>query len=249
MPAKYIIRFDDICPTMNWDVWSKIENILLKNKIKPIVAIVPDNIDPKLSITNSNPIFWDRVIYWKRIGWTIGMHGYRHDLSGNNSGFIGLVNKTEFAGFSYDHQLEKLKNGYDIMCSNGVIPDIFVAPAHTFDTNTLKALKTLNINYVSDGFSFFPYVDRHDVTWIPQQLWRFRNFRFGIWTICYHHNLWDNKQLISFETYLNKYINQITSVDEVLLDFFPRKFSFVDFSFSKFFFFSLKLRKFLRSSL
>ena len=138
MAAKYIIRFDDICPTMNWEVWSKIEIMFLENNIKPIVAIVPDNIDPKLSITNPNLKFWDRVKYWKRIGWTIGMHGYQHDLSGRTSGLIGLVNKTEFAGFSYEQQLEKLEKGYEIMNTNGVIPEIFVAPAHTFDNNTLE---------------------------------------------------------------------------------------------------------------
>ena len=46
MSAKYILRFDDICSTMNWNKWNSIEDILIKHNIKPILAIVPDNKDP-----------------------------------------------------------------------------------------------------------------------------------------------------------------------------------------------------------
>lgn len=48
--AKYLIRFDDFCPTMNWSVWSRIEAILLSEGIRPLVAIVPDNLDKKLEV-------------------------------------------------------------------------------------------------------------------------------------------------------------------------------------------------------
>jgi hypothetical protein len=61
MNASYLIRFDDICPTMNWDIWSKIEEILLKNNIKPIIAVVPNNLDQALVTGNYNPLFWDKI--------------------------------------------------------------------------------------------------------------------------------------------------------------------------------------------
>ena len=74
MKSKYLIRFDDICPSMNWDVWDEIESILLERNIKPIIAIIPDNHDSKLEITRKNDLFWERARKWQEFGWTIGLH-------------------------------------------------------------------------------------------------------------------------------------------------------------------------------
>ncbi len=49
MTSKYLIRFDDLCPTMNWDMWSRIESVLLEHKISPLLAVVPDNQDRKVA--------------------------------------------------------------------------------------------------------------------------------------------------------------------------------------------------------
>src|SRR5688572_15384620 len=40
---QYLLRFDDICPTMNWRVWAEIESVLIQREIKPLLAVVPDN--------------------------------------------------------------------------------------------------------------------------------------------------------------------------------------------------------------
>lgn len=50
MRAKYIIRLDDVCPTMDISKWNKIESLVDKYKIKPIVAVIPDNKDIELKI-------------------------------------------------------------------------------------------------------------------------------------------------------------------------------------------------------
>ena len=42
---KFILRLDDAAPTMNKEKWDKIEKILDKYNIKPIVGIIPDNKD------------------------------------------------------------------------------------------------------------------------------------------------------------------------------------------------------------
>ena len=36
MTAQYLIRFDDICPTMNWAIWSRIEAVLLESLLQPL---------------------------------------------------------------------------------------------------------------------------------------------------------------------------------------------------------------------
>ena len=68
MKSRYLIRFDDICPTMNWSVWESVESILLKYHIKPILAVVPDNQDPQLVVDAPRPDFWEKVRQWQSYG-------------------------------------------------------------------------------------------------------------------------------------------------------------------------------------
>ena len=48
MTAKYLIRMDDACPTMDHDKWEYLEKILDEFSIKPIIAVVPKNVDEEL---------------------------------------------------------------------------------------------------------------------------------------------------------------------------------------------------------
>src|SRR5262249_15450035 len=77
MEPKYLLRFDDICPTMNWGVWRSVEKILLDTDVKPILAVVPDNRDERLKVGNANEGFWEEVRGWQARSWTIGLHGYQ----------------------------------------------------------------------------------------------------------------------------------------------------------------------------
>jgi hypothetical protein len=65
---------------------------------------------------------------------------------------------------------------------------VWVAPAHTFDSLTLRALLQVGLRVVSDGVSFRPYVDNLGLVWIPQQPWRPRLLRGGTSTLCFHSN-------------------------------------------------------------
>lgn len=42
---NYIIRLDDACPTMNHENWRKVEKLLDKYDIRPIVGIIPNSKD------------------------------------------------------------------------------------------------------------------------------------------------------------------------------------------------------------
>src|SRR5258708_37891624 len=74
----FLVRFDDLCPTMNWDIWERVEDILIRNSVTPILSIVPDNQDPRLDVAPTQPAFWSRVREWQGRGWTIGLHGFQH---------------------------------------------------------------------------------------------------------------------------------------------------------------------------
>jgi len=201
----YIIRLDDACPTMKWDNWLKLEEILEKHNIKPIIGVIPDCKDPKLKLENSRKDFWEWVKSLHKKGWYIAMHGYQHLYETHHSGIIGLNNYSEFAGLPYRIQAEKIKKAWKIFLDKGLKPKIWMAPAHSFDINTLKALKEYTeIEYITDGFAIFPFT-KYGFKWIPQQLWKFRKFPFGVWTICLHPNNMTYKDLKELERILERY--------------------------------------------
>lgn len=216
MKAKYLLRFDDFCPTMNWAIWNEIEQFLVELDIRPILAVIPDNKDKKIEIDPPSPDFWDRVRQWQNRGWTIALHGYQHLYTSNESGIIGLNKRSEFAGLPYSEQEAKLKAGIEVFKREGVHPDLWVAPAHSFDENTINILKGLGIKKISDGFSLYPFKEQDDMVWIPQQIWWLRPVPRGVWTVCLHPNEWGEAKLIRFLEKLKRYHHAITSVDEAL---------------------------------
>src|SRR5512140_1506539 len=114
-PTRYLLRFDDICPTMNWKVWSEIESLLAERKLKPILAVVPDNQDPALRVDPPAENYWERVRMWQSSGWEIALHGYQHRYVSRHVGMVTVRKKSEFAGIPAAEQEEKLKRGIEIL--------------------------------------------------------------------------------------------------------------------------------------
>lgn len=221
--ARYLLRFDDICPTMNWAVWAKIEALLDQFGVRPLLAVVPDNRDPVLQVADAADDFWDKVRNWQAKGWTIGLHGYQHCYETVDPGVIGINPRSEFAGLSKLEQQRKICGGLEIFKKHGIKPDLWIAPAHSFDATTVQVLNAQGINAISDGFHLFPFTDNEGVTWFPQQLWGFRRFPAGIWTICFHHNSWSDAQLKAFAADLNVYRSKITDIHTVSSEFAWRR--------------------------
>jgi predicted deacetylase len=184
---SYIIRLDDACPTSNLEKWDCIEALLDKYKIKPIVAVIPDNKDKELLARDVfDTQFWSRVHRWVNKGWFIALHGYTHEYSTKKRGIVPLNTYSEFAGVPISIQREKIRKGYNILLENGIKSKIWVAPAHSFDKNTLRVLHDeTEIRIISDGLAMYPY-NRYGFLWIPQQLWSFQKREQGVWTICLH---------------------------------------------------------------
>jgi hypothetical protein len=61
---KYLLRLDDACHTMNRTNWNKVESILDKYKIKPMVGIIPDNKDVSLEYDKYDNDFLEQIITW-----------------------------------------------------------------------------------------------------------------------------------------------------------------------------------------
>lgn len=213
--SRYLLRFDDICPTMNWDTWAAIERVLVRHDLRPILAVVPDNQDPKLMVAPPAPDFWDRVRRWQAMGYTIGLHGYQHVYVNHHRGLLKLTPHSEFSGLSFTEQELKIRQGLAIFAEQGVRAELFVAPSHSFDRTTLEVLHRHGLSVISDGPWAWPHLDRGRMFWIPQQLWSFAPRPAGIWTVCLHPNDWKEKGLARFEQQVAQFAPRITDLAQV----------------------------------
>jgi Uncharacterized protein conserved in bacteria (DUF2334) len=219
-PARYLLRFDGLCPTMSRPNWDRFKAIIDEFDIRPILSVIPDNRDDRLSIERPDPEFWDRMRSMETTGAVIALHGYRHTCDSSNRGLIPLHRRTEFAGVSESTQQEWIRRGLQILRSHGLNPRIWVAPRHGFDRGTLRALQKEGISYLSDGFARVPFT-REGITWIPQQLWKPVSKSGGVWTICIHSNIAGNWLADRLRDFLQDHTNQFTSFDRLVEEYRP----------------------------
>ena len=160
MSMKIAVRMDDITPDMNWENFNFFLALFEKTGITPLLGIVPDNKDNSLSREAPHKDFYEVMKALEKKGFTLAMHGCHHVYSTKSGGLFPLNKYSEFAGLPYDKQKELLKYGKEKLKANGIETDIFMAPAHSYDKNTLKALKELGFTKITDGFGKHPYIYR-----------------------------------------------------------------------------------------
>lgn len=222
----YIIRLDDASTNMNIEKWEKIEKILDKYNIKPIVGIIPENKDESLLKYEYNDNFWNIAKQWENKGWTIAMHGYQHKYNTTCGGINPIQNRSEFAGLSLEEQKEKIKNAYSILLRHDLNAKLFFAPSHTYDKNTLIALKSETpIRIISDSISNDIYY-KDDFYFIPQQSGKVRKLNFKIVTFCYHPNTMTDEDYLVLDKFISNNKSNFVSFDS--LNFTKRKFGILD---------------------
>jgi predicted deacetylase len=215
--ASYLLRFDDLCPTMDRNRWRRFKPLLKQYGLRPILAIVPDNQDPELEKEAPDPAFWDQMLEWQASGATIALHGYQHLCHAHGRSLVNLHHDSEFAGVPQQKQREWIQSGLSILRGHGLEPTTWVAPRHGFDQSTLAVLREVGINLVSDGLADGPR-RRDGLLWIPQQLWAPRCRKAGLWTIAYHPNTTSNADVEKLEIFLAKFHDSFTSVQQVVAD-------------------------------
>ena len=219
-PAQYLLRFDDLCPTVAHSRWQRFLPMIEKFGIQPILAVVPANQDNDLSLSPPDPEFWAQMRALQAAGATIGLHGYSHLCTSRGSSLLKLHRHSEFAGVPEQTQREWIRQGLGILRAEGLNPTIFVAPRHGFDRGTLRVLRNEGILSLSDGFARVPYT-RGGLTWIPQQLWAPVSKNKGLWTICIHSNFAGASLVERLDAFLRAHARQFTSVDRVLAEMQP----------------------------
>ena len=184
---KITFRIDDVSLYMNWENFHHIVRMFEKNSIKPLLGVIPDNQDSELCRLTYNSDGWNEIIQLQESGWMISQHGYRHLYSTKDPGILGINKYSEFAGIDYSTQYNMISEGKKLLDQIGLASNIFMAPAHSYDKNTLIALKQLGFKYVTDGYSIFPY-ENNSLKFIPCQSSRPINGLMGIMTVCLHPN-------------------------------------------------------------
>lgn len=216
---KILLRFDDICPTMNWEQWERAKQMMDKAGVTALLGIVPDCTDPDLMIDAPRPDFWEYIKELQNQGYTIAMHGYHHQFEIKADGLVTKNKISEFAGLPYEKQLEKIQKGKEILNSHGIVTDVFFAPAHSYDDNTLRALTACGFKYVSDGLSSKPYI-RQEIKLLPCRSGGIPVFgnKEGYFTAVVHAHEWEREdRQIEWKRYcdlLTKHFKDIVTFDE-----------------------------------
>jgi len=223
-PAQYLLRFDDLCPSVSRERWQRFLPLIEAFGIQPILAVIPDNEDYHLQVSPEDPEFWAQMRAMEAAGATIALHGYNHVCRSRGRSLLPLHRRTEFAGVPEDIQRQWIHAGLEILRDRGLNPRIWVAPRHGFDSQTLHALRKEGIRVLSDGFARVPFT-RGGLTWIPQQLWAPVDKPKGLWTICVHANTAHSSLVSQLHDFVRQHAAQFTSVDRVLAEFPPAKLS------------------------
>ena len=218
--SKYtglLIRMDDIAENMNWQYMDRCELLFDKFNLKPLLGVIPENKDPEFLKYPKNSDFWSRVKNWEKKGWEISMHGYTHlyEKQTKKNDIFNYGGSSEFFGLDYQNQLNKIRLGLKKFKEKNISIRSFFAPNHTYDLNTLRALKECNIKIVIDGYGLFPYY-KFDLLFVPQLFYKEKLLPFGIQSTSMHINYWDIKYLNNFEDFINKNYNKVVDIDYIL---------------------------------
>lgn len=213
---KYLVRLDDACPTMHRDQWEKVLSTLDFYGVKPLIGVIPCCQDPKMTYMEAEDedAFWNRVKEWQCKGYTIALHGYDHCYISACAGINPVNSKSEFAGVPIEEQKKKLRQGYNIMKEHGVVPRWFFAPSHTYDDNTLIALREeTSIRMISDTIALKPY-KKDEFTYYPVQSGHFFTPPLnGVWTFCLHPSIMSEQEILSVEQFIRDNQEKFDSFD------------------------------------
>lgn len=209
-------RLDDICSQTNWDKFNEFKKVFDKYDIKPLIGVVPCNKDENLIKGKEMYNFWGYIKELESNGWSVSQHGYTHVYSTKKGGILGINNKSEFAGLPYNVQLQKLKTGKTILENNGIKTDIFMAPSHSYDKNTINALKETGFKFVTDGYTkyLFKY---NDITFIPcRHTVNYKGRLIGSVTICIHTNTSSKEDVNKLEKIIAEHRENICDFNELI---------------------------------
>ncbi len=216
---QYLIRLDDITPYMDRRKFEAVREVLDRYGIKPVIGVVPLCRDKTICADEdacySEEEFRALTKELADNGWTVAQHGTYHVYETEDSGLLGINDFSEYAGLSYEAQYEKLKAGREELSKQKLGSDLFMAPGHSFDRNTVKALRALGFTAITDGLYKRPYI-RDGVLFVPCTLVAYNRIK-GTDTICLHPNLMDDKDVEALDRFIAEHRDEAIAFDEEYL--------------------------------
>lgn len=214
---KLSIRMDDITPDMNMEKFRRFQQILEKYDVKPLLGVVPDNKDPNLACQEKDSDFYAMLRQLEKQGYGIALHGFQHVYTTANRGIFPLNGFSEFAGVPLEKQAAMIREGKETLEKEGLTVEIFMAPAHSYDRNTLTALKQCGIHKMTDGFGSRPY-NYKGVVFYPISFMRSRSLKKknGFTTLVVHANTMTDRDFEEFEKMLELYRRDFIDYSEYL---------------------------------
>ena len=186
MIKQILVRIDDVCPTMDYEKFMDRIVFFREAGIKPMLGVIPNCEDESLKYGEISN-FWDMIRKFADAGYPIAMHGYKHIYTTQRRGLVCFRKLSEFSGLSYETQLIMLQQGKRILEEHGIYTNWFMAPGHSYDKQTVRALRDAGFRYVSDGRSSRPYM-LYGVRFVPAtSIWK-SPFNGKIITLCLHPN-------------------------------------------------------------
>ena len=102
MATKIIVRFDDICPNMDWEKFIFIKNNLKDLGIRSLLGVIPSNKDKSFLNYEYKENFFELIYDFKDYGDTIAQHGTHHKYTTNSEGILKINKRSEFAGHDFE---------------------------------------------------------------------------------------------------------------------------------------------------
>ena len=196
---NYIIRLDDAAEYRNKQKWDRVEDILDKYHIKPLVGVIPDCQDELLMAEGKHDDLWNKVSGWQKKNWTVAMHGCTHKYRDIKNDIA------EFGNISLNEAETLIEKAWGIFLSHEISPKVFFAPAHQFNDNTVRAIKEkTDIRIISDGYAKKPYYD-DGITYVPAQTGKVKIMPyFAFITFVYHPNMMKEDEFQRLEIFLKR---------------------------------------------
>ena len=212
--AKYILRFDDIAPNMNWRGFLRIKQACDEAGVKPLLGVIPDNKDPRLLRYPRTPVpFFSEMRRLQDAGWAIAQHGFQHQYVTRSGGLLNLASKSEFAGLPLESQRRKIQSGKALLEARGIKTETFMAPSHSFDEHTLSALVDLGFTNVTDGLSLWPYHES-GLLFVPQLFGKPKPMPFGLFTFCLHVNTMTATETLRVARFIREHAEDFISFND-----------------------------------
>ncbi len=214
---KITIRMDDITPDMDWAKFLRFKELCDLYQVKPLIGVVPANQDTMLHIEEPRADYWEYLHTLQSEGWCIAQHGCTHIYNTHKKGCFPLNALYEYAGNSYEDQYASLEKGQKILKEHEIHTDIFMAPAHSYDYNTLKALRELGFTKITDGFGRQPY-QWQGFTFYPISFKQSNSLKQekGYTTFVVHANTMNDQDFARYEQMFAQYKDKFISYTEYL---------------------------------